>query len=73
MASVLLPYVLMAVICFVSIYVLKQLIYSIEFNIILKPILLIVSAVVIQMIWLYVMGLQADEKTFFKKIVLRKR
>ena len=72
-ASVLLPYVLMAVICFVSIYVLKQLIYSIEFNIILKPILLIVSAVVIQMIWLYVMGLQADEKTFFKKIVLRKR
>lgn len=67
--DVLFPYGIMTILCFISVYLIKIATGFIPVNSIIKTFLFLTLSIMVEISWLYLKGLQKEEKALFSKIL----
>lgn len=71
--EVIIPYVALSLLCFLSVYLMKVCLSSIPMSPTLMAFVLIVMSIIIQAIWLYCVGLKKEERQFFMNLIKRNK
>jgi len=71
--TVIVPYLGMTIICFISVFLLKFVLSPIDMNSTVKAFVLIALAVIVQLIWLYLVGLRKEEKNIIITLIIRRK
>jgi len=71
--TVLLPYFFMAVVCFLSVWLIKLSLEPFPFQGFMKAIVLIVIALIVQSLWMFFLGLRKDERKIFTNLIKQKK
>ena len=72
-STVLVPYVLMTAVCFISVFLLKKVLVHLVVNDIVKALILIALSLIVQLAWLYYFGLRKDERLLLTNIIKRNK
>lgn len=71
--NVLLPYFIMTAVCFVCVWLIKTSVAPISINSITKAVVLIGLAIIVQLILIFFIGMQKEEKQLFKNLIKHKK